>query len=49
MIRLILGLILIMGAVGGMEDPNNSLVLCMLIALLGLAIMALGVSRLNQN
>ena len=49
MIRLILGLVLIMGAVGGMDDPSNSLVLCMLIALLGLAIMALGVSRLNQN
>jgi len=49
MIRLVIGLILIMGAVGGMEDPDNSLLLLVAFACAGLFIMASGVKRINQD
>jgi len=49
MIRLIVGLILVMGAVGGMEDPDNSLLLLVAFASAGLFIMASGVRGINQN
>jgi hypothetical protein len=49
MIRLVIGLILVMGAVGGMEDPDNSLLLLVAFASAGLFIMASGVRGINQN
>ena len=38
-----------MGAVGGMEDPANPLLLNTVLALLGLAIMSAGVDKLNRK
>jgi flagellar biosynthesis protein FliP len=49
MIRLVIGLILVMSAVGGMEDPDNSLLLLVAFASAGLFIMASGVKRMNQD
>ena len=48
MIRFILGLLITMGAVGGMEDPANSPALTTAIALVGLAIMGAGVDNIKK-
>lgn len=45
MIRFMIGLLMVMGAVGGMEDPANSLMVGLLLAIIGLAIMATGVNK----
>jgi hypothetical protein len=42
MIRFVIGLIVAMGAVGGMDDPANSLLACTAVAVTGLAIMYFG-------
>jgi hypothetical protein len=49
MIRTLLGFLIVFGAVGGMEDPNNSLILLLGVACAGLFIMASGVKRINQD
>ena len=49
MIRFILGLIVVMGAVGGMEDPANNLLACMALACVGLAVMAYGVENVRYE
>ena len=46
-IRVGLGFLITFGAVGGMEDPANSLLLTVAIAIVGLAIMASGVRAMN--
>jgi hypothetical protein len=48
MIRFIVGLIVVMGAVGGMEEPENSLLILMGIAGVGLALMYLGAEKMKQ-
>ena len=48
MIRFILGLVIVMGAVGGMDEPENSLLLLAGIAGLGLALMYFGSEKLKQ-
>jgi hypothetical protein len=48
MIRFIVGLIVVMGAVGGMEDPENSLLILMGIAGVGLALMYFGSEKMKQ-
>jgi hypothetical protein len=48
MIRFIVGLVIVMGAVGGMEEPENSLLILMGIAGLGLALMYLGSEKMKQ-
>ena len=48
-IRAILGLIIAMGAVGGMENPETNLFLGLAVAVVGLAIMASGVSAMNSE
>jgi hypothetical protein len=48
MIRFIVGLIIVMGAMGGMDDPENSLLLLMGIAGAGLALMYFGTERMKQ-
>ena len=48
MIRFIVGLIIVMGAMGGMDDPENSLLLLMGIAGAGLALMYFGTKRMQQ-
>jgi len=45
MIRFMIGLLMVMGAVGGMEDPANSLLVGVVLAVCGLAIMAAGVNK----
>ena len=45
MIRFILGLIITMGAVGGMEDPANPLLLNIAVALVGLSLMYFGTNK----
>jgi len=42
-IRTGLGFLLVFGAVGGMEDPANSLLTCTALAVVGLVLMAFGV------
>lgn len=49
MIRFILGLLITMGAMGGMDDPANPLLACTVVALAGLAIMGAGVNALNRK
>ena len=46
-IRLFLGFLLTFGAVGGMEDPANSLLLCLGLASVGLGLMYFGVRAMN--
>jgi hypothetical protein len=46
-IRLFLGFLLTFGAVGGMEDPANSLLLCLGLASVGLGLMYSGVRAMN--
>jgi len=48
MIRFIVGLIVVMGAVGGMDAPENSLLTLMGIAGLGLALMYFGTEKMKQ-
>jgi hypothetical protein len=48
MIRFILGLVIVLGAVGGMEEPENSLLVLMGIAGVGLALMYLGAEKMKQ-
>ena len=48
MIRFIVGLIIVMGAVGGMDEPENSLLLLMGIAGAGLALMYFGTEKMKQ-
>lgn len=47
-IRLIVGLLLCLGAVGGI-DNNNAILPCLAIALVGLASMYSGVSAMNNR
>jgi len=49
MIRFIVGLVIVMGAVGGMDAPENSLLVLMGIAGLGLALMYLGSEKMKQS
>jgi hypothetical protein len=48
MIRFIVGLIIVMGAVGGMEEPENSLLILMGVAGLGLYLMYAGSEKMKQ-
>lgn len=48
MIRFIVGLVIVMGAVGGMDAPENSLLVLMGIAGVGLALMYLGAEKMKQ-
>jgi hypothetical protein len=48
MIRFIVGLVIVMGAVGGMDAPENSLLVLMVIAGLGLALMYFGSEKMKQ-
>ena len=49
MIRFIIGLLIVLGAVGGMEDPTNPLLANIALAMLGLATMAWGTTAINFN
>jgi hypothetical protein len=49
MIRFFLGLLIAFGSVGGMENPDNSLLLCVIFASAGLIMMASGARKMNQN
>jgi hypothetical protein len=46
-IRTFIGFMLVFGAVGGMDQPENSLLLECVLAAIGLALMASGVSALK--
>ena len=48
MIRFVVGLVIVMGAVGGMDAPENSLLVLMGIAGLGLALMYFGSEKMKQ-
>ena len=48
MIRFIVGLIAVMGAMGGMDDPENSLTLLVGIAGVGLVLMYFGSEKMKQ-
>ena len=48
MIRFILGLVIVLGAVGGMEEPENSLLILMGVAAVGLALMYFGTEKMKQ-
>ena len=48
MIRFIVGLIVVMGAMGGMDDPENSLLLLLGVAGVGLALMYFGTEKMKQ-
>jgi hypothetical protein len=48
MIRFIVGLVIVMGAVGGMDAPENSLLTLMGIAAVGLALMYFGSEKMKQ-
>jgi hypothetical protein len=48
MIRFIVGLLVVFGAVGGMEDPANALLPNVAIAIVGLALMYFGTNKLNK-
>jgi hypothetical protein len=48
MIRFITGLIIVLGAVGGMEEPENSLLILMGVAAVGLGLMYLGSEKMKQ-
>ena len=48
MIRFIVGLIIVMGAVGGMDDPEASLLILMSMAGLGLGLMYWGTKTMKQ-
>jgi hypothetical protein len=46
-IRTFIGFMLVFGAVGGMDQPENSLLLECVLAAIGLALMASGVNALK--
>jgi hypothetical protein len=48
MIRFILGLVIVLGAVGGMEEPENSLLILMGVAAVGLGLMYFGSEKMKQ-
>ncbi len=48
MIRFVIGLIVVLGAVGGMDEPENSLLVLMGIAGVGLALMYFGTEKMKQ-
>jgi hypothetical protein len=48
MIRFIVGLIIVLGAVGGMDEPENSLLILMGIAAVGLTLMYFGTEKMKQ-
>jgi hypothetical protein len=48
MIRFILGLVIVLGAVGGMDEPENSLLILMGVAAVGLALMYFGSEKMKQ-
>jgi hypothetical protein len=48
MIRFIVGLIVVLGAVGGMDEPENSLLILMGIAGVGLALMYFGAEKMKR-
>ena len=47
-IRTIVGLFIVFGAVGGMEQPENSLLACVALAAVGLALMLSGVNAMKE-
>jgi len=47
-VRTGLGFLLVFGAVGGMDDPANSLMICIVLAIVGLALMFSGVSAMKE-
>lgn len=47
MIRFFIGLIITMGAMGGMDSPENSLLACVAVAAVGLSLMAVGVNKMK--
>lgn len=48
MIRFILGFFIVFGAVGGMEDPEASLLLLTGLSVVGLALMYFGTEKMKQ-
>jgi hypothetical protein len=48
MIRFIVGLIVVMGAAGGMDDPENSLLTLMGVAAIGLGLMYFGAEKMKR-
>ena len=48
MIRFIVGLIIVLGAVGGMDEPENSLLILIGVAAVGLALMYFGSEKMKQ-
>ena len=48
MIRFIVGLVIVMGAVGGMDAPENSLLVLMGVAAVGLALMYFGSEKMKH-
>lgn len=48
-IRFLFGFLVAFGAVGGLEDPNASLLLQSTLAMAGLAVMAWGVAAMKQQ
>jgi hypothetical protein len=48
MIRFIVGLVIVLGAVGGMDEPENSLLILMGIAAVGLTLMYFGSEKMKQ-
>jgi hypothetical protein len=48
MIRFIVGLIVVLGAVGGMDEPENSLLVLMAIAGVGLGLMYFGSEKMKK-
>ena len=48
MIRFILGLVIVLGAVGGMDEPENSLLILMGVAAVGLGLMYFGSEKMKQ-
>ena len=49
MIRFILGLIITMGAVGGMEDPSANLLASVALASVGLFLMYMGTNKMENK
>lgn len=47
-IRLGIGFLMVFGAVGGMEQPENSLLVCLALAAAGLALMFSGVNAMKE-
>jgi len=47
MIRFLLGLLIVMGAVGGMDEPANPVLPCVAVAIVGLFLMYFGSLKLQ--